>query len=73
MCVCGGGACMCICVWVCAGVYGGQRRVSYSETGVSGVCELPDVAAGNWTLVLCKNDSGLSLLSDLSSSLYYVF
>jgi hypothetical protein len=31
---------------------GGQRRVPFSGTGVLGVCELPDVAAGDWTLVL---------------------
>lgn len=63
--------CLYMCVRVCASVYGGQRRVSYCGTGVSGVCELPAVASGNWTLVLGKNNNGFSLLCLQLSLLWF--
>lgn len=53
--------------YVCADSYGGQKREwdSLELAGVSGSCELPDMDAGNQTLVPCKNTT--QLMNHLSS------
>ena len=60
---------MSLCVLhVCKSPQGPERDVVSPGTGVTGVCELPDVGAGNQTKVFCKGSEHSELLSGLSST-----